>query len=92
MQAAQPQAQAAQVQPVQVQPVPQANPLAGLIAMADAKRIALSAAEVVEQSDQAEANVDDIVVRSLDGWSRARTLHGGKFALCRLLKRGKIDG
>ena len=30
-------AQAAQVQPVQALPVPQANPLAGLITMADAK-------------------------------------------------------
>ena len=31
--------QAAQVQPVQALPVQQANPLAGLISMADAKRI-----------------------------------------------------
>ena len=47
-QAAQLQAQAAQVQPVQVLPVPQTNPLAGLITMADAKRIALTAAGVAE--------------------------------------------
>ena len=38
------QAQAAQVQPVQALPVQQTNPLAGLITMADAKRIALAAA------------------------------------------------
>ena len=47
-QAAQLQAQAAQVQPVQALPVQQANPLAGLITMADAKRIALTAAGVAE--------------------------------------------
>ena len=47
-QAAQLQAQAAQVQPVQTLPVQQANPLAGLITMADAKRIALAAAGVAE--------------------------------------------
>ena len=47
-QAAQLQAQAAQVQPVQALPVQQTNPLAGLITMADAKRIALTAAGVAE--------------------------------------------
>ena len=47
-QAAQLQAQAAQVQPVQALPVQQANPLAGLITMADAKRIVLTAAGVAE--------------------------------------------
>ena len=47
-QAAQLQAQAAQVQPVQALPVQQTNPLAGLITMADAKRIALAAAGVAE--------------------------------------------
>ena len=47
-QAAQLQAQAAQVQPVQALPVQQVNPLAGLITMADAKRIALAAAGVAE--------------------------------------------
>ena len=47
-QAARLQAQAAQVQTVQTLPVPQANPLAGLITMADAKRIALTAAGVAE--------------------------------------------
>ena len=47
-QAAQLQAQAAQVQPVQAVPVQQMNPLAGLITMADAKRIALAAAGVAE--------------------------------------------
>ena len=47
-QAAQLQAQAAQVQPVQAVPVQQVNPLAGLITMADAKRIALAAAGVAE--------------------------------------------
>ena len=41
-------AQAAQVQPVQALPVQQTNPLAGLITMADAKRIALMAAGVAE--------------------------------------------
>ena len=41
-------AQAAQVQPVQALPVQQTNPLAGLITMADAKRIALTAAGVAE--------------------------------------------
>ena len=40
--------QAAQVQLVQAMPVQQANPLAGLITMADAKRIALTAAGVAE--------------------------------------------
>ena len=44
-QAAQLQAQA---QPVQALPVQQTNPLAGLISMADAKRIALTAAGVAE--------------------------------------------
>ena len=47
-QAAQLQAQAAQVQPVQALLVQQTNPLAGLITMADAKRIALTAAGVAE--------------------------------------------
>ena len=47
-QAAQLQAQAAQVQPVQALPVQQTNPLAGLITMVDAKRIALTAAGVAE--------------------------------------------
>ena len=47
-QAAQLQAQAAQVQPVQALHVQQTNPLAGLITMADAKRIALAAAGVAE--------------------------------------------
>ena len=47
-QAAQLQAQAAQVQPVQALPVQRTNPLAGLITMADAKRIALTAAGVAE--------------------------------------------
>ena len=47
-QAAQLQAQVAQVQPVQALPVQQTNPLAGLITMADAKRIALAAAGVAE--------------------------------------------
>ena len=47
-QAAQLQAQAAQVQPVQALPAQQTNPLAGLITMADAKRIALTAAGVAE--------------------------------------------
>ena len=41
-------AQAAQAQPVQALPVQQANPLAGLITMADAKRIALAAAGIAE--------------------------------------------
>ena len=47
-QAAQLQAQAAQVQPVQALPAQQTTPLAGLITMADAKRIALTAAGVAE--------------------------------------------
>ena len=51
-QAAQLQAQAAQVQPVQALPVQQTNPLAGLITMADAKRIALTAAGVAEADDR----------------------------------------
>ena len=42
------QAQAAQAQPVQALPVQQANPFAGLITMADAKRIALAAAGIAE--------------------------------------------
>ena len=48
-QAAQLQAQAAQVQPVQALPAQQMNPLAGLISMADAKRIALTAAGIAEK-------------------------------------------
>ena len=41
-------AQVAQVQSVQALPAQQANPLAGLITMADAKRIALAAAGIAE--------------------------------------------
>lgn len=43
------QAQAAQAQAGQALPVQQANPLAALITMADAKRIALTAAGIAEE-------------------------------------------